>query len=223
MVKNLVMGFAVATLVCSSSADAQWSAGVRAGTLGIGPEVAFALSPMLALKGGIGMSQYHYEGDFSDKQFTIDTPPQIWNAGVEFSPGGGGFHLIAGVMNRPQFDLTGRYVGSTQIGNNTYSGTVNLVGNMKNSSEIGPYAGIGFGRSTKSGFGVSLDLGVGYLGEGKITFTSATCTQSNGQACPNAQFQSDVQAETAKVNNDIASYVKWHPLLSLSFHYGFSR
>lgn len=101
---------------------------------------------------------------------------------------------------------------------------MNLAGNMKNSSEIGPYGGIGFGRTTKQGFGISLDLGVGYLGEGKISFTSASCTQANGQACPNqSQFQSDVQAEAAKANKEIASYVKWHPIISLGFHYGLAK
>ncbi len=224
MFRKSVFFAALALLMMPAAGFAQLGIGVRVGTLGVGPEVGFGVNSRIALKGGLGISKYHYDGNFSDKQFTVDTPPSIWNLGVEVAPFSGGFHLGAGVMHRPQFDMTGTYTGATDVGNHTYNGTVKLVGNMKNSSEIGPYGGIGFGRTTKRGFGASLDLGVGKLGEGKIAFTSATCTASNGQPCGNqSQFQSDVQAETAKVNKDIGSYAKWHPIVSLSFHHGFSK
>lgn len=213
-----------AMVMVPSVALSQVSIGARIGTMGIGPEIGVAINPQIAVRGGIGTTEYQYEGDFSDKRFTIDTPPNIWNVGLEISPFGNAFHIGAGILHRPQFEIAGTYTGSTQVGNNTYTGTVNLAGNMKNESEIGPYGGFGFGRMTKKGFGVSLDLGVAYLGEGKINLTSATCTSSTGQPCPNqSQFQADVQAEAAKANKDIAAHVKWHPIVSLAFHYGFGK
>jgi hypothetical protein len=215
---------AVLCTVLPLSADAQFGVGLRGGLLGVGPEVSIGINPNLGVRGGFGITTYHYDGTFSDKQVTVDTPDNIWNIGVDLTPFSGGFHLSAGVMHRPQFELAGTYTGSTEIGNNTYTGTVNLAGNMKNDSEIGPYATLGFGKVTKKGLGFSLDLGTGYMGAGKITLTSSSCTLSSGQPCPNqSQFQSDVAAEQKKMNDSIASYVKWHPIISLSIHYGFGQ
>lgn len=223
MLKKLVVAAALGVFV-SSAASAQFSVGARVGTLGIGAEAGFEVNPNFSFIGGWGSTAYHYDGDFDGKTVTLDTPPSIWNLGVQFAPSGGAFHFIAGVLHRPQFDLTGKYTGSTQVGNNTYNGTVSLTGNVKNDREIGPYLGIGFGKMTKRGFGVSFDLGAGMLGEGKVNLTSATCTLSSGSPCPNqSQFQSDVQAEAKKMTDDIGSYVKWHPIASLSFHYGFGQ
>ena len=221
MKKSFVALFVVSLLVPATS-HAQVAVGIRAGTLGVGPEVTLGINPNIGFRGGFGITKYHYDGTFADKQYTVDTPDNIWTLGVDLTPFAGGFHVGAGVMHRPQFDLTGTYTGSTQIGNTTYSGTVKLAGNMKNDSEIGPYGLIGFGRTNSSGLGFSLDLGTGYMGAGQINLTSSSCTLSNGSPCPNqSQFQADVAAEQKKMNDSIASYVKWHPIVSLSIHYGF--
>jgi hypothetical protein len=224
MRRTLVVAGTLVAIALPAAAGAQFGVGVRGGTLGVGPEVTFGISPQIGLRGGFGITSYHYDGTFSDKQVTVDTPDNIWNVGVDLAPFSGGLHLSAGVMHRPQFDLTGTYTGSTQVGNNTYTGTVNLAGNMKNESEIGPYATLGFGRTNKKGLGFSLDLGTGYMGAGKINLTSSSCTLSNGQPCPNqSQLEADVAAEQKKMNDSIASYVKWHPIVSLSIHYGFGQ
>jgi hypothetical protein len=223
MFKKIVAAAALG-FVLPCAASAQFGLGVRAGTLGVGPEATLVVNPQIGLRGGIGITSYHYDGTFSDKQVTVDFPGSIWNVGVDLMPFSGGFHIGAGVMHRPQFDLSGTYTGSTQVGNNTYTGTVKLVGNMKNDSEIGPYGLIGFGRTNGRGLGFSLDLGTGYMGEGQINLTSSSCTLSSGQPCPNqSQFQADVAAEQKKMNDSIASYVKWHPIISLSLHYGFGQ
>lgn len=224
MTRKIVIAIAALFLVVPVSARAQFGIGLRGGLLGVGPEVSLGVNPQIGFRGGIGITKYHYDGTFNDKQVTVDTPDNIWNVGVDLSPFSGGLHLSAGVMHRPQFDLTGTYTGSTQVGNNTYAGTIKLAGNMKNDSEIGPYATIGFGKTITPGLGFSLDLGTGYMGAGQINLTSSSCTLSNGSPCPNqSQFQSDVAAEQKKMNDSIASYVKWHPIISLSLHYGFSN
>jgi hypothetical protein len=221
MLRKCAPFVALALVALPSVAFSQLAVGVRGGTLGIGPEAGYGITPKIAVRGGIGTTKYHYDADFSDKRFSIDTPPSIWNVGLELSPFSNAFHFGAGMLHRPQFDLAGSYTGSTQVGNNTYNGTVKIVGNMKNDREIGPYASLGFGRMTKRGLGLSLDLGVAQLGEGKFNFTSATCTASNGSPCPNqAQFQSDVKADADKATKEGAPYLKWHPIISLSLHYG---
>ena len=219
--KTLLALVAALAVSIPTAAYAQIGIAARAGTLGIGGEVAFGLGSHVAIRGGIGTTKYHYDGTFSDKEFTVDTPPSIWNVGVDLYPGLGGLHLSAGILNRKQFDFTGHYTGSTDIGGHSYNGTIDLVGDMTNANETAPYAAIGFGRTSKRGFGISLDLGAASMGEGTVNFTSTSCTLSTGQSCKNAQFDADVQAEEAKINDDIGGFLKLHPILSLSLHYGF--
>lgn len=215
---------ALIAFVLPTAAFAQIGIGARAGTLGIGGEVSFALGSHFAVRGGFGTTKYHYDGDFAGKQFTVDTPPSIWNVGVDLYPGAGGFHVSAGVLNRKKFDFTGHYSGSTQVGNNTYTGDIDLIGNMTNKNETAPYAALGFGRTAKSGLGISLDLGAASMGTGTVTFTSATCKVTSGpaagQSCATSTFQADVNREAAKVSADAEGFLKIHPIVSLSLHYG---
>ena len=223
MLKKTVLALAtVVAVALPTAAFGQVGIAVRAGTLGVGGEAAIGLGKMLQVRGGYGSTMnYTYNGTFSDKSYTVAPPSGIWNVGVDLFPFGGGFHISAGLLNRKQFDLTGDYSGSNEIGGHTYNGQIHLVGAMKNEKETGPYAAIGFGHTSSKGLGIGLDLGMAQLGDGAITFDAnqSTCT-ANGQNCNDAQFKSDVQAEANKANNDIGTFLKWHPILSLSLHYG---
>ncbi|HEX6557839.1 MAG TPA: hypothetical protein VF021_00210 [Longimicrobiales bacterium] len=215
--------YALAALMAAaipSVASAQFSIAARAGTLGLGGEAAVAIGSRLAIRGGIGSTALHYDGTFSDKTFTVDLPSSIWNVGVDLYPGLGGFHVSAGLLNRKQFDFTGNYTGSADIGGTTYNGNISLVGNMKNDHETAPYLAIGFGRTTKSGLGVSFDLGAASMGDGRIDFTRVTCTTTSGADCTSQIQQSDIDAEERSVEDDLGYALKVHPILSLSLHFG---
>lgn len=222
MSKKTVYALAAAlAMALPSAASAQISIAARGGTLGLGGEAAFGIGSKLAIRGGIGSTAYHYDGTFSDKTFTVDLPSSIWNVGVDLYPGLGGFHISAGLLNRKQFDFTGNYTGSAEIGGTTYTGNISLVGNMKNDRETAPYAAIGFGRTTKRGLGFSLDLGAASMGNGNINFTSVTCTTSGGADCTSQISQSDIDQEERNVEDDLGYALKVHPIISLSVHFGF--
>lgn len=221
---RIVFALALAAVVVPVVAHAQaLSIGARVGTLGIGPEVGVGINPRLALRAGTSVGNYEFNSTFGENEYSVGVP-SIWNVGVELSPFGGSFHLGGGLLHRSRVELSGRYSGQASVGDENFQGTVALEGFLKNEKETGPYGSLGFGRMTKRGFGVSFDLGVAQLGDGKVQFTKATCTGSNGQPCPNqAQFQAAVQREAAKASDDVGTYFKWHPILSLSLHYGFGR
>lgn len=221
MSKKTVLALAVAAVMALPVvASAQVGVGVRVGTLGIGGEASIGIGSMFAVRGGIGSTSYHYDGDFNDKQYTVDFPKTIWNVGVDFYPTGGGLRLSAGLLNRKKFDLTGSYTGTTTIGNNTYTGNVKLVGDMKNDKETAPYAAIGFGKTTSKGIGFFLDLGAAMLGDGQITL-DGTCTLTTGQSCETATFDADVQAEADKAEADLGGVLKVHPILQIGLKFGF--
>ncbi len=220
--KTLLALVAALAVSIPTAAFAQIGIAARAGTLGIGGEVAFGLGSHVAIRGGIGTTSYSYDGTFSDKTWHVETPPSIWNAGVDFYPGLGGFHISAGVLNRKKFDFSYTQTGSQTVGNTQYNGTVNIVGEMNNANETAPYAALGFGRTNKSGLGISIDLGAASMGDGTITVTQKNCTTNAPGGCPTS-FNSDVEAERQKVQDDIGGFLKLHPILSLSLHYGFGK
>lgn len=223
MSKKTLLAFAMAAaVVLPATAFGQIGIAARAGTLGIGGEAAIGLGKMLQIRGGIGSTKYSYDGTFNDKTWSVDTPSSIWNVGVDLFPFGGGFHLSAGMLNRPKFDFEYTQSGQQTVGNTTYNGTVHIVGDMTNAHETAPYGGIGFGKTSKSGLGISFDLGVASMGEGTINVTQKSCTTTAPGGCPSS-FNTDVNTEVQKVQDDIGGFLKLHPILSLSLHFGFGK
>jgi hypothetical protein len=221
MKKSAVVLAALMALAVPAVASAQLSVGARAGTLGLGGEVSFSLTRMLAVRGGIGFIPYTYEDDFEGVNYEVNAPERIWNVGVDFYPTGGGLRVSAGLLNRPSIDLDARGQQTATIGGRQYSGDINIQGSLSNESETAPYATIGFGRATGRGIGFFVDLGAAFVGDARVDLTG-TCTESStGQACPN--FDAELQAEEDEFNAEIGefgSYVKVHPILQIGFRIG---
>jgi hypothetical protein len=221
MRKTAVALAALVAVALPQAASAQLSAGVRAGTLGLGGEVSFGIMRMLAVRGGIGVIPYSYDNDFEGVNYTVSAPERIWNIGVDFYPLGGGLRVSAGLLNRPAYELDARGQQSANIGGTVYNGDLDINGELFNEKETAPYASIGFGRATGRGFGFFVDLGAAFLGEGRIEL-EGTCTEtSTQQPCPG--FQQELQEEEDEANqqlDDFGSFVKVHPILQLGFRIG---
>lgn len=213
---------ALLAIALPGAASAQLSVGARAGTLGLGGEVSLGLTRMLAIRGGIGVVPYEYDNDFEGVNYTVSAPDQIWNVGVDFYPFGSGFRVSAGVLSRPSIEMEAIGQQQATVGQNTYTGDLNIQGSLTNEKETAPYASIGFGRATGRGFGLFVDLGAAFVGEGRIDL-AGTCTEtSTGQACPG--FDADLQAEEAEANarlDEFGSFVKVHPILQVGLRVGF--
>lgn len=218
MSKKMIVALALAAIALPTAAFGQVGVAARAGTLGIGGEVAIGLGSRLQVRGGIGSTKYEYTGTFDNKDWTVNTPSTIWNAGVDLFLTGG-FHISGGFLNRKAFDFAYTETGSQTVGNTTYNGTVSIAGNMTNKNETAPYLGLGFGRTSKKGFGITLDLGAAQMGDGTLNITQKSCTSTAPGGCPSS-FNSDVETERQKVQNDIGTFLKWHPILSLGLHVG---
>ena len=221
MRKTAVALAAVLAVALPQAASAQMSAGVRAGTLGLGGEVSFGLMRMLAVRAGLGMIPYSYDNTFEDVAYTVHAPERIWNVGVDFYPLGSGLRVSAGMLNRPKYELEARGQQSAVIGGRTYTGDLDITGSLSNEKETAPYASIGFGRATGRGFGFFVDLGAAFLGEGEIQL-EGTCTEtSTQQPCP--EFQTRLQQEENEANqqlDEFSSFVKVHPILQVGLRIG---
>lgn len=198
------------------AAFGQIGVGARVGTLGIGGEVSVGVAPRLALRGGIGALPFEYNSTYSGLEYTVSPPGTIWNLGVDFHTGMAGLRLTAGILHRPQFDLEGHYTGATQFGGQTYNGTIDVTGSMKNDNETAPYFAIGFGRTSGPGIGLFVDAGVALLGDGRIRLTG-TCGDCGAAQ---QQFQSDLDAEAAQAEDEFGEFLKVHPVLQIGLRLG---
>jgi hypothetical protein len=185
--------------------------GARAGTLGLGGEVALGLSDVIALRGGFGVFPYEYDGEFDGETYTVTFPTSIWSAGIDIYLGGGPIRLMGGVMGRSgDLEIESEFSGSRTIGDNTYTSSGTLTGVLAQKSTV-PFAGIGFGKHTSGGFGFFLDLAAAFTGEPDVN-VSVT-----GPVAALPGIQQDVNREAEKIKDDAGSLLKIWPIVSLGF------
>ena len=229
--KTLLALVAALAVSIPAAAFAQIGIGARVGTIGLGGEVAVGVGSHLAIRGGLGMLPSTIDGTFSDISYSIDPPSSIWNIGVDLYPGLGSFHLSAGLLNRKQYDITADKSGDVDVGDQTYQGDVHLEGFLANAKETAPYIGIGFGRVANKGIGLFFDIGAAQMGDANIEFTNkSTCTVTSGpgagQPCPSQNgktFQQSANDEATKAEEDVGTYLKWHPILQIGLRFGFGK
>jgi hypothetical protein len=185
--------------------------GARAGTLGLGGEVALGLSDIITLRGGLGVFPWDYEGEFEGEEYTVTFPSSIWTAGVDLYLGGGGIRLMGGIMGKSDnVEMVSILSGSTEIGETIYDATGTVTGVLEQ-ADIAPFVGLGFGKHTSGGFGFFLDLGVAFSGEPEINM-SAT-----GDIALIPGIEDDLQLEADQIEEELGSFIQYWPMVSLGF------
>jgi hypothetical protein len=226
--KKPVLALTVATLVAlpATLAAQGIGVGVRAGTLGFGAEAAVGLSSHLAIRAGMGVtplviknpSFWHPGQDVNAK---LRLPKTWYNIGVDLYPTGGSFRIGAGMLFKPDDPtLAGSLssTGSIDIGGTTYTGAqVSEVTGTLHSKTKAPYVLIGFGRHTKSGIGLFLDLGVAFLGDPGLTFEA---TKGDPTVVNSALFQQSLRDEAATVQSKVGTYLKYWPIADIGIKLG---
>lgn len=191
--------------------------GARAGTLGLGGEVAVGLTNRIVLRGGMGLLPFEPSATLGDIDVTL-TLPDWYNAGVDLYLNNA-MRMGGGMLFKSEDpSLSGTFTAPQQIGSRTYtpSEVGTLVGVFDSSDQV-PYALLGFGRHTASGFGLFIDLGVAFVGEPDIRLDAR-----GGSLDPtsNAQFRQALDEEAAEFEADMGTYLKLWPILSLGFRLG---
>lgn len=224
MKKTLFALSAAALILVPAAVQAQgFAIAGRAGTLGAGGEAALGLGPNLAIRGGIGLIPLEIDAtdliDANGVEAKLKLPKSWYNVGLDLYLGGG-FRVGGGMMFKPDdFVMDGTLTGSAsiEIGGVTYTATdvATLEGRLVSKSSA-PYALIGFGRHTKSGIGLFLDLGVALMGDPDVEL-SAT---GNPTVINSTEFQSRLAAEEQNIKDDAGTYLKYWPILNLGLKVG---
>ena len=204
-----------------SSADS--SIGLRAGSLGLGVELSYAVSQRFALR----LATDAYTRNFTSTQQDIEYDGKAKLKTISFLadlfPFANNFRISLGVFsNGNKITGTGTPTGGTfVIDGVTYQasdvGTLDAEVTFKKTV---PYFGIGYGRPINSGLSFIGDLGVMFQGS-----PTATLTASCGGAAPVGSPQCDairssVANDQATVNEDIKKF-KYYPVLTLGLSYTF--
>jgi hypothetical protein len=193
--------------------------GARASTLGFGAEMTGRLSKEFNIRAALHpLPSFSYTGTESDVEYEFDIQLLSAMAGLDWHPGGGGFHLSGGLLlNRNKVDANGRAAGSYDIGGRTYSGA--QVGSLRGKltfKDLAPYAGLGFGNAVnpQKKIGIGLDLGVVFSGSPTLDLTAS------GPISGDAQFQRDLDQEERDAQDDLSQF-KVYPIVSVSITYRF--
>ena len=202
-----------------SSADT--SIGLRAGTLGLGAELSYAVSQRVALR--LGADTYTPKMvTVTQEDIDYDAKAKLRSASllVDWFPFANNFRVSLGVMfNKNKVTATAKpdSSGKYTFGNNTFDAT--QIGTPEadvSFKKTVPYLGIGYGRPINGGLSFISDLGVMFQGSPTATL-SAACTPTTPDC---ALLQSSVATEQANVNDNISKF-KYYPVFSIGLAYTF--
>ncbi len=195
-----------ATLLAATGAAHAVGIGVRAGTLGVGGDVAWSIAPTLSAR--LGYSRLSWGRDYSTDNVRYDGDLKLsnLNALVDFSPLGP-FRLTGGVIfNNNRYEANG-------VAN---AGTV--TGDVKTGRRAAPYLGIGYGNVSGAGVNFYADLGIMFMGSPKASL-NATCNPAVGAAACTS-FRNDVAEEQRRLE-DRLKHFKYYPVLNIGLTIGF--
>ena len=200
-----------------SRSHAQAGIAIHVGTLGVGADIATSFGSHIGLRSGFNffptdvdytVSGIPYQIDFASPTFTVMLDLYLGGA---FRVSGGAIYttddiVLAGEITAPIIINTTLY-SPAEVG--TLTGTIVT-------NELSPYAGIGLGNPARSKFGFFLDLGVAFHGTPGFTLTSV-----GGSASGTQPFESDIDAEELRIQNDLSRYFKVYPVATIGFSIGF--
>lgn len=211
-----------AALLGSSVASADFGAGIKAGTLGIGIEGRWSPLPWLDVR--VGTNKYDFDASGSqsgidyDATLALDTYYLTGNLRFPLSP----FRVTAGAFsNGNELQMTSKDTGGADIiigGTRFSSADVGALQSITSFGSTSPYVGVGYDFEVFGKFGLNLDFGVLWQGEPSVSLI-ATEFDSAPQAIQDALGPA-LDAERLELENEISDYKAW-PVVSLSFIYNF--
>jgi hypothetical protein len=205
------------SLAPAGVAGQTFGVGLKAGTLGLGADVAVGLHDRIALRGGFGVFPFTPRLTYSDIEYDAELPsPQFTGTADLFLIGG--LRLTGGVLvSTPDFVLTSDLtnLGTVDIGGVQFDGSdVGVMSGAVVNKDVAPYVGLGFGRVAKRGFGFFVDAAVAFQGEPVVALAAT------GPIRDDPDFQSALRAEEQALAEEI-KLAKYYPILSVGLSFGF--
>ncbi|HEX7052330.1 MAG TPA: hypothetical protein VF211_00170 [Burkholderiales bacterium] len=204
MTRALVLITALAACGAAQAAGV----GIRAGTTGIGADVAWGIAPTLSARVGYSALKWGYDADTSDASYDGDLELSNLSGMLDFHPFGPAFRITGGVIiNDNKYRATGRPSG--------FAGSFDAT--VEPGRRAAPYIGIGWGNVAGAGINFYADLGVMFMGSPKARLRADCGGLSAGQC---ATLQNEVAAEEARLEDELKHF-KAFPVLNIGLTIGF--
>src|SRR5438309_847570 len=221
MRKSFVTAVVLPLLALPGVAPADTSLGIRAGTLGGGVELSYALSQRAALR--LNADGYNRTQSKTHDNIDYDMKLKLQTGSLlgDWFPFANNFRLSAGaILNGNKFTLKGVPTGgSFTINGTTYpTSQVGSLDAAVDFNKASPYFGIGYGRPINSGLSLIFDLGVMSQGSPKSKIDVTCGSAATPLQC--AQLRSDAQAEQSKLDDSLHEF-RYYPVISLGLAYTF--
>lgn len=205
MKRVLMMSLAIAACGAAHAAGI----GIRAGTTGIGADVAWGIAPTLSARVGYSALKWGYDVDTSNATYNGDVKLSNLSGLLDFHPLGPSFRLTGGViLNDNKYQATGRPT-------NGIAGSFDAT--VESRRRAAPYLGIGWGNVSGAGINFYADLGVMFMGSPRATLT-ANCSGLSASQC--TQVQNAAAAQQAELEDKLKHF-KAYPVLNLGITIGF--
>ena len=187
----------------------------RAGTLGVGAEIALGLTNWFVIRGGAGLMPFEPSTSIEDIDVTLILP-EWFNVGVDVYLGGS-FRIGGGVLFKSDDPrVEGNFTTDQDIGGRSFTpAELGTLTGVLSSRDRAPYALIGFGNHISSGIGLFLDLGVAFLGEPEINLYA-----TEGTFLDRAELNSRLAAEARDWEESAGSYLNYWPIFNLGVRIG---
>ena len=213
---GIIMGAALLLGATTTAlAGQQIGAAGHLSTLGVGGNVAVALSPQLGLRLGLSVQPWEPTREVEDVSVTATFSSPVYSGLVDLYPFGGTFHLTGGIVQfGDNITVVGTPVRAIDVNGVTYQPS--QVGNVTAvvvTRKRAPYVGIGWGNAAGGAFGVTFDVGVALQGEPGLQVTT------DGPFANDPIFQANLDAEVAEIEGDIAQF-KYYPVIALGVAFG---
>jgi hypothetical protein len=177
--------------------------GVRAGTTGIGADVAWSIAPTLSARVGYSALKWSQDIDTSEVEYDGRLELSNLNGMLDFHPLGPVFRITGGViLNENKYDVRG-----------TLSGRA-VRGTVEPGRSAAPYLGIGWGTVAGTGINFYADLGIMFQGSPRARL-SADCSGLTASQCTSL-----VADEQARLEDELKRF-KYYPVLNIGLTVGF--
>ncbi|MDH5591023.1 MAG: hypothetical protein OEZ65_09480 [Gemmatimonadota bacterium] len=216
------MTLAVMIALPTSGTAQALGAGVRAGTLGMGGEVALGLGERVVVRAGAGYMPMSPATTIDEIPFTLTLPSAWYTAGMDIYLAGtlriGGGMLVRRGGFSLEADLSS--AAGTTLGSQVYTDLeVFALTAELDTPERAPYVVLGFGNHTSGRPGLFLDLGVVMSDQPNVNLS----VQGDPVVVGSAAFLADLAAQEDALSAQAPTYLRFWPVVSLGFRIGTGR
>lgn len=195
----------------------------RAGTMGLGADVAVRVHERVTVRGGTGLLGFDIDltGRFGlddDRTAALTLPTAFHMLGADFRLGS----LIVGAgalfkSGEPSYKVTLDPGANIVIGGGTYAETeVKTLTTTLSSGAVAPYLLMGFGSRFESGFSFAADIGVALPTGVELTMAAT----GDREVLESSSFRHNLEKKKKETNDDAGGFVNFWPIISVGMSYG---